>query len=109
MGTHMKTTVEIADPLLREAKRAAERDGITLRELIEQGLRRAIDERNAATRKPYVLKDCSNKEGRLNPELEGASWEQMRDIIYGYDDPNSNASRLIRMIQQSQQPEEPES
>lgn len=102
MGAHMKTTIEIADPLLREAKQAAKRDGITLRELIEQGLRRALDEREAASRKPYVLEDCVNYEARLNPELEGASWEQIRDIAYGFDDPDSRIGRLIRMLREGE-------
>jgi hypothetical protein len=53
----MKTTVEISDPLLEEAKREAHRLGTTLRELIERGLRREIDERKQA--KPFKLRDGS--------------------------------------------------
>lgn len=85
MGTHMKTTVEIADPLLTEAKRAAERDGTTLRDLIELGLRRVLDERAARERKPYILPDLSNKHAKLQPWIREGDWEQIRDIAYGYD------------------------
>jgi hypothetical protein len=53
----MKTTVEIADPLLEEAKREAQRLGVTLRELIERGLRRELDQRKEA--KPFKLRDGS--------------------------------------------------
>lgn len=98
MVTHMKTTVEIATPLLVEAKRIAKRDGVTLRELIDQGLRRALDDRNAAARKPYVLKDCSNKAARLQPWIREGDWNQLRDAIYGFDDPQSRMGRLIKSL-----------
>lgn len=39
----MKTTVEIADPLLEAAKAEALARGVTLRALIEEGLERVID------------------------------------------------------------------
>lgn len=38
----MKTTVEISDWLLREARKLAARKGVTLRSLIESGLRQTI-------------------------------------------------------------------
>ena len=40
----MKTTVEIDDDLLRAAKRAAIDEGVTLRQLIEDGLRNRLAE-----------------------------------------------------------------
>lgn len=46
----MLTTVEIADALLEEAKQVAARESITLRELIEEGLRRSLDERRKRNR-----------------------------------------------------------
>lgn len=57
MGTHMKTTVEIADPLFEEAKRESERSGCTLRDLIELGLQRELERRKTA--KPFKLRDMS--------------------------------------------------
>ena len=80
MGDHMKTTVEISDPLLREAKGIAERDGTTLRELIELGLRRVLDERNAAIQKPYKLRDLRNYNMKLRPEIREGDWEQIRAL-----------------------------
>jgi hypothetical protein len=78
----MKTTIEIADPLLSDAKKLAARDGTTLRELVEQGLRQIIRER----RKPsagFKLRDASFKGGKgLTPEFADAGWEKIRDEIY---------------------------
>jgi hypothetical protein len=56
----MKTTVEIADALLREAKQEARAKGITLRDLIELGLRRELDARRQV-RRPFTLRDASYK------------------------------------------------
>jgi len=53
----MKTTIEISDALLDEAKRIASRESSTLRELIEEGLRRSIEERRK--RKDFRLRRAS--------------------------------------------------
>ncbi len=55
----MKTTLEIADPLLEQARAIAARDGETLRSLVEQGLRRVVDERATLKAKPFKLRDAS--------------------------------------------------
>lgn len=91
MVTHMKTTVEISDPLLREAKRAAQRDGTTLRELIEVGLRRVLDDRAAIGRKRYELPDLRNRRAQLQPWIREGDWSQLRDLVYGLDVPEDEA------------------
>jgi hypothetical protein len=48
----MKTTVDIADELIAQARRIQKRDDVTLRSLIEDGLR-AVIEKRAKPPKPY--------------------------------------------------------
>ena len=48
MAIFMKTTVEIEDGLLRQAKKAAVDRDCTLRELIDRGLRRELEAASAA-------------------------------------------------------------
>src|SRR5262245_45199414 len=43
----MKTTIEISDSLLEEAKRLAAKEGTTVRAYVEQGLRRILTERKS--------------------------------------------------------------
>lgn len=76
----MKTTVEIADPLLREARRLAISQGLTLRDLIERGLHRVLaDARSTA---PFKLRRVSFKGKGLQPEFRDATWDQLRDAAY---------------------------
>lgn len=82
MGTHMKTTIDIADPLLDAAKAAAQQRGTTLRALVEMGLRHVLD--TAAQDKPaFQLRDASFGGNGLQPGTHGASWEQLRALAYG--------------------------
>jgi len=76
----MKTTVEISDSLLREARRLAAREGITLRTLVERGLLRVISETKHGT--PFKLRRASFKGKGLHPDLQDASWERLRDLAY---------------------------
>ena len=72
----MKTTIEIADPLLREARKLAAREGLTLRAMVECGLHNVIAEaRNGA---PFKLRRASFKGKGLRPELRDASWDRLR-------------------------------
>ncbi len=78
----MKTTVDIADTLLLRAKRLARREGRPLRSVIEEGLRRVLDDDDGAADK-YELEDHSvGTAGTPNP-LEALSWQDLRDEIYG--------------------------
>ena len=80
MVARMKTTLEISDAVLEEAKRVAAEEGTTLRALVEEGLRRALYEhRQAAT---FELRRASVGGRGLQPGVEEGSWEQIRDLVY---------------------------
>jgi CRISPR/Cas system-associated protein Csm6 len=76
----MKTTLEISDPLLREARKLAARERTTLRALVEQGLRRVVTERQR--RQAFRLRKASFKGRGLRPEFQDATWERVRDLAY---------------------------
>ncbi len=76
----MKTTVEISDSLLSEARKQAAREGVTLRTLVERGLRRVIGE--AGHEAAFKLRRVTFKGKGLQAELSGARWEKIRDMVY---------------------------
>jgi hypothetical protein len=76
----MKTTLDITDPLLREAKQLAAREGTTLRALVERGLRRVVAE--GKQKRPFKLRKASFKGRGLRPELTDVGWERIRDLAY---------------------------
>jgi hypothetical protein len=76
----VKTTLDISDPLLREARKIATRDRTTLRALVEQGLRKIIAERKVG--RPFKLRIVTFKGEGLVPELRDADWEKIRDLAY---------------------------
>lgn len=76
----MKTTVEISDSLLRQARELAAREGVTLRALVERGLHRVVAETEQG--RPFKLRRASFKGKGLREELRDASWERLRDLSY---------------------------
>ena len=80
MGTHMKTTVEISDTLLDEAKKIAAREKTTVRMLIEQGLRQVVSQRKR--RGQFRLRKVTFAGKGLSPESRGAGWDKLREIAY---------------------------
>jgi Arc/MetJ family transcription regulator len=77
----MKTTIDIADALLTEAKQVAAAEGTTLRELVEDGLRRALEVRRQESG-GFRLRKASVRGKGLQPEFADGSWERIRDAIY---------------------------
>ena len=77
----MKTTLELSDPLLRQVRTIAARDGETLRSLVEQGLRKVVAERSGKVA-PFQLRAVSVGGAGLTPEFQNAPWEKFRDAVY---------------------------
>lgn len=80
MVTHMKTTVEIPDPLLAQAKALAARERTTVRALLEEGVHRVLVSRKKSSR--FKLRDGSFGGKGLQPEFAEGSWTKIRDAIY---------------------------
>lgn len=76
----MKTTVEISDSLLKQVKSLASKEHTTVKALVEEGLRRITAERQRA--KPFKLRKVSFRGNGLQPQMAGASWQQIRDAAY---------------------------
>ncbi|MBL8725927.1 MAG: DUF2191 domain-containing protein [Planctomycetes bacterium] len=76
----MKTTVEIADDLMRQAKLVAGAEQTTLRALIEEGLRWALGQRRR--RGGFKLRRASVRGRGLQPGVAEGEWSALRDQIY---------------------------
>ena len=76
----MKTTIEISDSLFEEAKKLAAKEGTTVRAYVEQGLRRIVAERQS--RGVFRLCKATFKGKGLQPGVQDATWERIRETIY---------------------------
>lgn len=81
MVTHMKTTIDIADALLDQARATAAREGVTVRSLVEEGLRVVLAERRAR-RARFQLRDASFKGKGLQPGVQLADWSTIVADVY---------------------------
>lgn len=79
----MKTTIELPDVLIEQARRVAQREGVTLRALIEEGLQRSLEARRREDRRRLDFPSYGGN--GLADEFQGAPWTWIRDEIYrGY-------------------------
>jgi hypothetical protein len=76
----MKTTVEISDPILSKAKRIAADEGTTVKALIEEGLRRVLEDRRKGGK--FRLRKASVGGKGVKPPLTEGDWEALRELAY---------------------------
>jgi len=76
----MKTTVELSNTLLLEAKRVAAKEQTTVRALIEQGLRTVLASRKR--RSGFALRSASFRGDGLISGRSLQDWASVRDAIY---------------------------
>ena len=80
MVAHMKTTIEISDALLEAAKRHAKLRGVTLRTMVEEGLRAVLEEEWGDA--PFRLRDASVGGNGVRPEVQEGGWERVARLSY---------------------------
>ena len=76
----MKTTIDIADNIMRQAKALARREHVTFRELVEEGLERVVADHAKATER--AVTPVTFRGRGLSREYQGASWTKLRDAAY---------------------------
>jgi len=77
----VKTTVELSDEALEDAKRVAAEEGTSLRALLEEGLRRVLAERHGR-RAGFRLRRATFRGKGLSIAFANASWPDLRDAAY---------------------------
>ncbi len=70
----MKTTVELHDDLLEQARAVARREGTTLRGLVEEGLQRSLEARRKAARRHLDFPSYGGS--GLTTEFQGTPWNR---------------------------------
>lgn len=90
MLSHMRTSIDIDDKLLRQAKRHALENDTTLKAIVEEGLRQVVHgDVTSSPRKPTPFKLTTFRGKGLQPGIREGDWETIRDLIYparGIDD-----------------------
>jgi len=76
----MKTTVDISDSLHDEARKIAAGEKSSIKALIEEGLRKVIEERRH--QQHFKLQKATFKGKGLQAGLVGASWDKIREKVY---------------------------
>lgn len=80
MLTHMRTTIDLPNPIFQKAKRMARTRGVTLKHLVEDALRRYLAEEKEAAN--YQLTNASFAGDGLVSGLDWSDWDQLRELVY---------------------------
>ena len=81
MGNHMKTTIDIAEPLLQRAKKMAKERNTTLKTIIESALHEALEAQSRPHPK-FRLETHVFKGKGLQAGLSWDDWSTIRSVTY---------------------------
>lgn len=76
----MKTTIDLPNRLLEEAKKVAARKKTTLRELLAQGLRKVLEEQHRP--ETFRLRKATFQGQGLQSGVRDLRWDRIRDLAY---------------------------
>ena len=76
----MKTTVDIAEPLLKRAKKLAAKEKVSLKSLIESGLRRVLREHQEE--QAFQLRRVTFDGNGIREDFRDSSWQDLVDHVY---------------------------
>ncbi|MCP4406778.1 MAG: DUF2191 domain-containing protein [Gammaproteobacteria bacterium] len=76
----MKTTIDLSDGLAKKAKAYAAAKHITLRAVVEQGIRQVL--RNDRSSSRFKLRDASISGNGLQKGYKDADWAKIREAAY---------------------------
>ncbi len=82
MVVRVKTTVDIAEAMLREAKLIAAREGTTLKALVDEGLRHVIEERSRQ-KTGFRLRDVRYGDSLGAPGIDPNDWMSIKHLVRG--------------------------
>jgi len=81
MLPHMKTTIDIAEPLFLAAKRLAAQRATTLKSVVELALRSFLEQEESRARR-FRLRDGSVDGDGLQDGVEESDWREIRRLVY---------------------------
>lgn len=76
----MKITIELTDHLVARVRQYAVRHGLTLRAVVEDGIRLVL--RSEQTRTAFRLRDASVDGFGLQEPFRDAEWARLREAVY---------------------------
>ena len=96
MLKHMRTTINLPDDLILQAKKAALEADTTLTEIIANALRETLARRGGRESDEEKVQDVNLREGR---DASGSGYisdtSALLDIMDGIDDPNRHLDILV--------------
>lgn len=80
MLRHMRTTLDLPDPLFKKVKQLARARNVPFRAVVAEALARLLEEQ--PSRRAYSLPDRSFRGDGLVDGLVDSDWERIRELAY---------------------------